>query len=164
VNDSFTIPDDALEEATAYGPMTGLDPKKLEGTVIDDRDATIEGKWTKGEGLKPFVGFSYRYTGSDTGASMRFNHSMAGAGEVDVRIAYQSHENRGTQVPITVTGPNGVLFETKVDMTKPSPQPNGFLSIGIVKAVEGTLSVTIGTAEAGGTVHADAVQLIPATP
>lgn len=164
VNDTFTIPEDALEEASPHGPMRGLDPKKLGGIVIDDRDAKIEGKWTKGEGLKPFVGFTYRYASADSGASMRFSHEVVDPGKFDVRIAYQPHENRGTRVPIQVIGSNGFRLETTVDMTKAAPLPNGFLSIGAIETVKGSLSVIIGTAKAGGTVHADAVQFIPVAP
>jgi hypothetical protein len=95
---------------------------------------------------------------------MRFSHEVVDPGKFDVRIAYQPHENRGTRVPIQVIGSNGFRLETTVDMTKAAPLPNGFLSIGAIETVKGSLSVIIGTAKAGGTVHADAVQFIPVAP
>ena len=49
-------------------------------------------------------------------------------------------------------------------MTKAAPPPNRFLSIGTIETVTGSLSVIIGTAKAGGTVHVDAVQFIPVAP
>jgi hypothetical protein len=52
-----------------------IDPKKLEGIVIDDKEAELNGKWAHGEGLKPFVGEYYSY-GSDKGASARFAFSV----------------------------------------------------------------------------------------
>ena len=37
-------PDDALKLAGAHGPMTGLDPAKMPGIVVDDETATVTGK------------------------------------------------------------------------------------------------------------------------
>ena len=53
VNDKITIPSDAMEIAGPHGAPNGLDPKKFLG-VVDDAKASFKGKWTKGQGLKPY--------------------------------------------------------------------------------------------------------------
>ncbi|MDB4439850.1 FAD-dependent oxidoreductase, partial [Planctomicrobium sp.] len=50
VDVEFTIPDDALPLASEYGPAPGLDPKKLPGIVVDDREAKKSAGWTEGQG------------------------------------------------------------------------------------------------------------------
>ena len=62
VHDEIIIPKDALPLAGPLGPPTGLDPKKLAGLVIDDREAQKQGNWTEGTGLKGYVGYGYLYS------------------------------------------------------------------------------------------------------
>ena len=52
VFDEIIVPDNGPPLAGAFGPMTGIDPAKLAGVVIDDKQATRTGKWTTGTGLK----------------------------------------------------------------------------------------------------------------
>ena len=52
--------------------MTGINPKSLSGTVVDDRNAAKKGKWTEGTGLKGYVAHGYSYAGANSGASIRF--------------------------------------------------------------------------------------------
>ena len=61
VNDKITIPSDAMSLAGAYGAPAGLNPKKFPG-VVDDAQALLNGKWAKGNGLKPYFHYGYRYS------------------------------------------------------------------------------------------------------
>ncbi len=159
VDDEFIIPDDALPLAGAYGPMTGLDPAKLAGLVIDDRQATKSGKWTEGTGLKGYVAWGYLYAGNNTNASIRFEAKAPETGRFDIRLAYQPHENRGSQVPVSIQA-GDKSQSREVNMQKP-PQEHGFVSLGHFVLKEGeTISVVLTTDNAGGNVHADAVQIV----
>jgi hypothetical protein len=52
---------------------------------------------------------------------------------------------------------------TTIDMRKAPPLENGFISVGTYDLKQGeTVTVTISAKNAGGFVHADAVQVLPA--
>ncbi|MCL4207014.1 MAG: FAD-dependent oxidoreductase [Pirellulaceae bacterium] len=161
VDAKIVIPDDALPEASAEGPPTGLDPKSLPGLVIDDRAAKKTGSWTQGTGLKGYIGWSYLYASSGGGASIRFEFQPAKPGQHEVRLAYLPHENRGTRVPVTVISSGGEKT-LRIDMRKPAPLEHGFISLGKFNFGPGeTVAVVVGSEDAGGTVHADAIQVLP---
>jgi len=160
VYDKIEIPNDAMELASSKGPMEGIDPKKLEGLVIDDDAAVRKGTWTKGTGLKGFIANSYSYS-SDANASMRFNFTAAESGKHDIRVAYLPHENRGKHVHVTVN--TGAASKTvEVNMTQKAPLKPCLYSLGEFDLVKGATGyVEIVAANAGGTTHADAVQVLP---
>ncbi|MDP1591987.1 MAG: FAD-dependent oxidoreductase, partial [Prosthecobacter sp.] len=138
-----------------------IDPKKLDGIVIDDTEAELTGKWAHGEGLKPFVGEHYSY-GSDKNASARFAFSVKQTGSYEVRIFFQPHENRAKTAPVSVLSADGEKTVT-VNQTKPAPLPQGAYSLGTFKFTAGEeAAVIFRTAGAGGNVHLDAVQVLPA--
>lgn len=148
------LPDTALSSDS-------IDPKKLEGIVIDDKEAELNGKWAHGEGLKPYVGEHYSY-GSDKGASARFAFSVKQTGSYEVRIFFQPHENRAKTAPVSVLSADGEQTVT-VNQTKAAPLPQGAYSLGNFKFTAGEESAVIfRTAGAGGNVHLDAVQVLPA--
>ena len=148
------LPDTALSSDS-------IDPKKLEGIVIDDKEAELNGKWAHGEGLKPYVGEHYSY-GSDKGASARFAFSVKQTGSYEVRIFFQPHENRAKTAPVSVLSADGEQTVT-VNQTKAAPLPQGAYSLGTFKFTAGEESAVIfRTAGAGGNVHLDAVQVLPA--
>jgi hypothetical protein len=136
-----------------------IDIKKLEGIVIDDADAELVGKWTSGEGLKPFVGDHYSY-GQEKGASARFSFAVKESGEYDVRIYWQPHSNRAQKAPVTVLSASGEKT-LRVDQTKAAPDPTGAYSIGTYKFNAGEeAAVIFRTDGSEGSVHLDAVQVI----
>ena len=159
IDSEIIIPNDALSLGGPDGPPTGLDPKKLKGIILDDTKAKIQGSWTEGTGLKGYVGWGYRYAGANSGASVRFESKVPQNGRYEIRLAYQDHENRGTQVPVSLTaGSQSVIVE--VDMTTP-PDDSGFKSLGrFAMKKDDVVVATISTKNAGGYVHADAVQIV----
>ena len=137
-----------------------IDPKKLEGIVIDDEEAELNGKWAQGEGLKPFVGKQYSY-GSDKGASARFAFSVRESGNYEVRIYWQPHANRAKTAPVTVLSADGEKKFT-IDQSKKADLPKGAHSLGTFKFTAGQEAAVIFRTEgAGGNVHLDAVQVLP---
>ena len=166
VTDEITIPDDAMPLASPYGPTTvrggqkGIDPKKLDGLVIDDSQAKRIGNWTAGTGLAGFVGDNYLYNQGE--ASIRFEFEAPASGKHDIRISYQPHQNRGRQVPVVIAQ-GGQEFAKAVNMQKKPPLAHGFISVGEFNlAVGEPITVTLSTQDAGGLVHADAVQVLKA--
>ena len=160
VASDFTIPADALELAGPYGPPTGLDPAKLPGLVIDDRDALKTGKWTEGTGLKGYVGYGYLYSGGED-SQITFTIPIEKSANYDVRIAYLSHENRGSHVGVKITAPK-ISKSVSVNMQEPAHLKDDFTSVGSYKFEAGDrVEVTISAQGAGGHAHADAVQLLP---
>ena len=138
-----------------------INPAKLEGIVIDDTEAELNGKWAHGAGLKPFVGKHYSYS-SAANASARFAFSVKQTGNYDVRIYFQPHENRAKAAPVSVLSADGEKTFI-VNQTKPAPLPQGAYSLGTFKFTAGEeAAVIFRTTNSGGHVHLDAVQVLPA--
>lgn len=136
-----------------------LDPKKMEGIVIDDVDAELTGKWATGEGLKPYVGEHYAY-GRDQGASARFSFAVKESGSYEVLVYWQPHENRAKTAPVAVLSAEGEKTFS-LDQTKPATGKMGAHSLGVFKFNAGEeASVTFRTEGANGNVHLDAVQVV----
>jgi hypothetical protein len=171
VTAEFEIPQDAMQLADARGPewiaKRKRSDKKLNGQVIDDKKAELTGKWTTGQGVKGYFGEGYIYADPNSDAKAVFSDVAKKSGQCTIGILYGVHKNRGTQVPIAVT----VGSETSsflVDMTKtPKPLDNGkkeeqVYVLGNFELEKGeTVTVEFTTKNAGGMVHADAVQILP---
>jgi len=132
----------------------------MDGLVIDNRQAVKSGAWTSGAGLRGYVGWEYLYAGADSGATIRFDADSPLDGRFDIRLAYQSHENRGSAVPVSIRTQSGTE-EIRVNMKKSPPLNDTFISLGQFDLGKGeSLSITISTEKANGFVHADAVQIV----
>jgi hypothetical protein len=160
VDDPIVVPDDALPRAEATGPIDGISPDKLPGLVIDDVAAKTTGNWEPGNGLKGYIGARYVYASSD--ATIRFDFKAPQTGRFEIRLAYAPHPNRGTRVPATVD--TGTQKKTVlVNMRQKPPLEHGFISLGSYLLTAGeSAAVQLTTTDAGGIVHADAVQILPA--
>ena len=162
VHDDVVVPDDALTLAGPHGPPSGLDPSELEGLIIDDKQAERTGDWTEGTGLKGYVGWNYAYASADSGASIRFDFVAPANGKFEIRLAYQPHENRASAAPVAVTT-TGHTEQVTIDMREEPPLEQAFISLGEFELAEGEKgAVTLTTEGAGGFVHADAIQVLPA--
>jgi hypothetical protein len=161
VQEEFTIPADALPLAGSFGPPTGIDPTKLPGVVIDNKQAISTGNWTSGEGLKGFIGYDYVYAAAKSGATIRFEWKAEKAGSVELRLAYQPHENRGNSVPVAIQV-GSTKSNVRINMQAKPAIDGTFVTLGEFSAKAGdVVSVTLSTENAGGNVHADALQILP---
>ena len=161
VVDDIVMPAKLLP-ANAYGPPSGLDPEQLPGIIVDDRVAKRTGTWTEGNGLKGYVNYGYLYANGDSRASIQFQATVPKPGVYEVRIAYLSHANRGKQVPVLVEH-GETRQEFRVNMKKPAPLEHGMYPLQKISLKRGeVVSITITASDAQGTVHADAIQLVPA--
>jgi hypothetical protein len=78
-----------------------------------------------------------------------------------VRLAYSPHENRATNVPVTVHDADGETT-VKVDQRKTPPLDGAFVSLGVFRFEAGAEAVVIvTTGKTNGYVIADAVQIVP---
>ena len=162
LDSEIEIPDDALTLAGPNGPMTGLDPNDLKGLVIDDADAVKKGRWTSGTGLKGYVGWGYLYS-SGADAEITFTTKAKQSGRVELRYAYLSHENRAASAPISVRIAGKEVKAVKLDMKSPAALEHDFASLGVFTVAQGDeIQVVAKAANARGTMHADAVQILPA--
>ncbi len=171
VTADFEIPEDAMQLAGSRGPEWILkrkrSDKKLNGQIIDDKKAELTGKWTTGQGVKGYFGEGYLYAAADSDAKAVFSDVAKKSGQCTIGILYGAHKNRGTQVPVAVTvGTETTSF--LVDMTKtPKPLDNGkkeeqVYVLGNFELTKGEkVTVEFTTKNAGGMVHADAVQILP---
>jgi hypothetical protein len=165
VGEEFTIPSDSLALAPERGAQwisrAGRSKKRLKGQVIDDQSATMTGKWTAGTGVKGYYGFGYVYASPDSNAKIVFETEVKKAGKHQVGLLYGVHKNRGTNVPVVVTAKNGSQ-EFVVDMTKQPTNDEGVRALGNFELEKGEqLVIEIATKNAGGMVHADAIQILP---
>jgi hypothetical protein len=143
---------------TFSGP--GLDPAKLGGIVVDDPQAELRGKWSDGGNLPGYVGDGYLFS-SDAQASARFPFAVERTGNYEVRVAWQPHENRARELPVTVRSSNGEKKFT-LDQSRAARGPGGFESLGAFRfTAHEPAAVLFTVAGAKGIVHVDAVQLVP---
>lgn len=156
---TISIPDDAMELASSTGPMAGLEPRKLPGITIDDRDAEKTGKWTEGTGLKGFVGHGYRYSGSPD-ATLTFKTKVEKAGQYELRLYNGSHPNRATRAPVSIAIGDGEPIQLLANQRE--SYEDNLLVLGTYRIDSGQkVAVTVGAKGSGGTVHADALSLVP---
>ena len=152
----------ALPPGVKIAPRSfpGLDPTTLEGIVIDDEQAELQGKWEDSGNLSGFVGENYRYS-SDAKATARFPFTVKDAGAYEVRVAWQPHSNRAKAAAVTVLSADGEKT-IALDQSKAPEGTKGFQSIGTFRFTAGQkAAVLYRVAGARGTVHIDAVQVVP---
>lgn len=164
----------AMRRATMDGPLAlppgvklparasaGIAPATLDGMVIDDEAAELHGQWASNGSLTGFVGENYRYS-SDDRATARFAFTVKATGNYEVRVAWQPHANRAKAAAIVVQSADGEQALT-LDQTKPAQGANGFHSLGTFRfTANKEAALLYRVAGARGTVHIDAVQVLPA--
>ncbi|MCX7826978.1 MAG: FAD-dependent oxidoreductase, partial [Verrucomicrobiae bacterium] len=164
VDGPIYIPPDAKElppPPLAENAAMGLDPAKLPGIVVDDTHAKLTGKWNGGSNLE-HVGMCYLYASPKARASARFEFNVKTTGNYEVRLAYQSHENRASNAPVTVHSADGPKTLAVNQRAEP-PIPPIFVSLGVFRFEAGKPgAVEFKTEGADGNVGADAVQVLPA--
>jgi len=143
--------------------LTGINPKKLPGIVIDDTRAETTGNWVHSEFGGDFIGMGYSHDGhADKGAkSICFKPNLPKAGRYEVRIAYTAYGNRATNTPVTIQTSGGTKTVHINQRVKPAIDGR-FHSLGKFHLDAGqATSIVVGNAETDGYVVVDAVQLIP---
>lgn len=139
----------------------GIDPKTLPGIVVTDEQAKLTGNWTAGTNVKGFIGSAYHYDSGQGEHTARYEFSVPATGMYEVRFNYSPHENRATNVPVTVESADGPKTIT-VNEQKPPALEHGFLSLGSFRFEAGKMgAVVVSTKGAKGHVAIDAIQVLP---
>lgn len=144
----------------------GLDPQKLKGIVVDDRQAKMEGNWETSATLKSWVGTGYSHDGNMNQGTARavFEAKLPKSGVYEVRVAYSAGGNRASNVPVTIHHAGGSPTVVKVNQKQYADPADPFASVGRFTFEAGRLArVVISNDGTDGHVIADAVQWIPVT-
>lgn len=146
------------------GYKTGLDPKSLEGIIIDEEEANLSGFSMSGHTVWPWVGVGYRHDGnSEKGHQLaKYAIKVKSTGRYEIRIGYSAHSNRATNVPVTIRHARGETTAKFNQRKKPTIQ-NLFHSLGNYEFKAGTTySVEVSNKDTDGYVILDALQIVPA--
>ena len=139
---------------------TGLDPKKLNGIVIDDLEAVRKGFESTSATISPYVGSSYRHDGGVNRGSQSaiYTPKIPAAGKYEVRLSYSPNGNRATNVPVTITH-QGSTSVVKVNQRQTPKIDKTWVSLGTFTFEEGNKGkVEISNKDVNGFVVIDAVQ------
>ena len=140
-----------------------IDPKKLPGIVIDDKDARRVGEWQHSTYTGKFVGLGYLHDLADGKGSktLTFLPELSRSGKYEVRLAYVPSNNRAANVPVTILHAGGETI-VRVDQRATPPIDERFMVLGQFEFEKGNQGYVLisneGTREH---VIADAVQFIP---
>ncbi len=156
-----------LQHASSNEPMptkqTRLMPDKLPGIVIDDEQATRQGKWISSSANGGYVGTGYRHDGDQrNGESVaRFEAKIPKAGKYEVRLSYPPNNNRSSKVRVEIVHAEGSRIEW-INQKKEPEIDSMFVSLGEYNFNDTKpAAVIVSNAEANGYVIVDAVQWLP---
>ena len=137
-----------------------IDPKTLDGVVLDDDRAEYTGTWATVNTVGPLVGICYHYAKPDGQSRLaRFVPELK-AGKYEVRMFYASASNRATNVKVIVHHAAG---DETITVNQKRPMPGGGLVLGTFTFTDGKQGwVEIRGDGADGVVVVDAVQWLSA--
>ena len=142
----------------------GLDPAKLKGIVVDDRQAKKEGNWGQSSTVESWVGTGYLHDGNinQGKSSVTFEATLPKSGTYEVRVAYSASNNRASNAPVTIHHAGDSPTVVKVNQKRYADPADPFASVGKFRfEADQPARVVISNAGADGHVIADAVQWIP---
>ncbi|MBQ9371573.1 MAG: FAD-dependent oxidoreductase [Thermoguttaceae bacterium] len=135
----------------------------LKGIVIDNAKAIVKGEWVSGNVTHNYVDVDYIHddNANKDGKSVRFEFENLKPGVYACNFSYSRHDNRATNVPITVKT-SLMRIETTVN-EKEAPKIDGlFTELGKIKVGDdGKATVDVYAKGTNGHVIVDAVQFIP---
>lgn len=133
-----------------------IDPRTLDGVVLDDDRAAYTGTWATTNSTGPLVGICYHYAKRDgRHRSARFTPELK-AGKYEVRMFYASGPNRATNVKVTVHHAAG---EDSITVNQKRPMPGGGTVLGTFSFANGKPGwVEVSGDGADGVVVVDAMQ------
>ena len=153
---------DLKSGAAAVAKAGGVDPRSLAGIVIDDRQATLVGNWTRSTHVTGYIGVGYIHDQDQEKGANRavFSATLPSDGVYEIRIAYTAGPNRSSNAAIAISGKQ--VDETfTIDQRRLPPIDGAFVSLGRFKFERGRASVTVMNNGTDNVVIADAVQILP---
>jgi hypothetical protein len=130
-----------------------IDPKTLEGIVIDDVQATKTGDWLESRVNTPYLGLGYVHDNNarDGKASLTFHVAVPAPGFYQVRVLYPVNTNRASNALVHIAC-EGDPLDTRINQRRESAW---LKPCRVAKSV----TVTISNQGADGYVVVDGVQL-----
>jgi hypothetical protein len=155
--------DRSLKTLALYEKTKPINPKSLDGVVVDDAMARRTGRWVPSRRNRPFVGVGYHHDdeAKDGRCRARFATRLPLAGKYEVRFFYPPFENRATKARVTVrhAGGSKTLY---VNQRTKLPNPRAGHVLGTFDFTEEKeASVDVSNTGADGSVAVDAVQFVP---
>ncbi len=155
----------------AKGKKADAPSAKFSGVIVDDSDAEFIGEWVRASKDLAIVGKSYSHdtakshdtdkTKVPSEMSVRFTPDLTAAGPYEVRLIYPAHQNRASNVAVTVNSADGEKSCT-VNQKQEALISGVARSLGVFKFEAGKKgSVVVSNAGAKGIVAVDAVQFVP---
>ncbi|RMG35778.1 MAG: DUF1549 domain-containing protein [Planctomycetota bacterium] len=144
--------------------LAGVDPKRLDGIVIDDTQAEKVGTWKRSTYSPRYVGEGYIHDNREQPGHKRVVYSaeIPAAGKYEIRISYPYAKGRATKVRVIIDAADGRHTVT-VDQSQPPDVVGLFKKLGRFHLEAGRRAVvTITNTGTDGYVIADAVQILPA--
>ena len=140
------------------------DPRSLDGIVMDETDAVLEGAWQYSTHTPPYVGIGYLHDqkANKGQKSVTWTPDIPKSGYYEVRLSHCYNVRRSTNTPITIRHAAGMA--TVIINQQALPQHGRlFRSLGVFPfkaGKSGMVMVSNRGTDAGKVVIADAVQFL----
>lgn len=142
-------------------PVESLDPKKMQGVVVDNVDAVVQGDWSSSASIGGFVGADYLHDGDAAKGTMSVTYTpkLPRPAFYEIRVYYTPNANRASNVPVIVEGAGET--RTITVNQKVAGKVAGYVPLGAFACPEGSaVRVTISNKGTNGHVIADAVEFV----
>jgi len=140
-------------------------PESLEGVVVDESQAVLEGQWQYSTHTPPYVGLGYLHDRKEGKGrkSATFTPNLPAAGRYEVRLAHCYNIRRATNTPVTIRHADG---EKTLRINQQDEPEHGrlFRSLGVFRfeaGAKGFVRISNEGTDPTKVVIADAVQFIP---
>ncbi|MEP1648578.1 FAD-dependent oxidoreductase, partial [Rhodopirellula bahusiensis] len=153
------VEDEQVLSYTGPKPKPGIDPKSLDGIVVDNSQAKTEGGWMTSSSSGNRVGLNYFH---DNDASKGecvavYQAELKQPGRYHVNLLWPVHSNRATNASVKITDAAGEHHEVRVNQR--DAQSGGRAKLGEFEFGTNAI-VEVRNADSDGYVIADAVQFI----
>lgn len=144
----------------ARGAGTNLDPTKLPGLVLDDKQAEAKGDWSHAATMR-CLGDGYLHDGNLAKGERAavFRPEIREAGAYEIFLLYPPQANRATNVPVSIAPEGGETLTVKVNQKKAGAMNETSLGVFALRSGK-SVTVTISNAGTDGHVIVDGVQLL----
>ncbi|MGL4594683.1 MAG: FAD-dependent oxidoreductase [Thermoguttaceae bacterium] len=149
-----------LEHKRDLNQGSGIPLKEVEGIVIDESQAKLEGNWTHSTTTPGYIGDGYSHDGNENkgNCSATYEFQLEKAGVYEVRMAYTPLGNRASNVPVEIHTKNGIVKKIVNQRDKPT-LPHSMISLGSAEFGK-TATIVVSNQDTDGHVIIDAISLV----
>jgi hypothetical protein len=140
-----------------------IDPKNLNGIVLDDTQGARKGPWVEASAADVRhlgSGFLQDNNTNKGEVSIVYTPEILESGDYKIILISPPHENRARSVPVTIAVKDTAKLTLPVDQRNKANK--GFATLGTFRLPKGRLtSVTVSNTNTVGYVVADGIQFVP---